>query len=90
MLTAKRVRAALAWTHLPSMPTYATLKSIGLDWAPDGRLVIVGHFLETQRDFRELLVTLVAGRAGAGPSPVHPPRDARPVLPRLAAAVIGG
>jgi hypothetical protein len=54
----------LAWTHLPSMPTYATLKSIGLDWAPDGRLVIVGHFFENRREFRELLVTWRPGEPG--------------------------
>ncbi len=47
----------LTWTHLPSMPVYAALKTVGMDWAADGRLVIVGQFYENQRDFRELLVT---------------------------------
>jgi hypothetical protein len=47
----------LMWTHLPSMPAYAALKSIGMDWAADGRLVLVGQFYENRRDFRELLVT---------------------------------
>jgi hypothetical protein len=47
----------LAWNHLPSMPVFAALKSIGMDWAADGRLVLVGQFYESTREFRELLVT---------------------------------
>ncbi len=36
--------ATLEWSQLPGMPVAAALKSLAIDWAPDGRLVMLGNF----------------------------------------------
>lgn len=36
--------ATLEWSQRPGMPVAAALKSLGMDWAPDGRLVVLGSF----------------------------------------------
>lgn len=32
------------WSQLPGMPVAAALKSLAIDWAPDGRFVVLGDF----------------------------------------------
>jgi hypothetical protein len=48
---------AREWTHMPSMPVFASLKATNIAWAPDGRVVIAGMFptAEQPRN-RELVV----------------------------------
>ncbi len=34
----------LQWSQLPQMPVAAALKSLAIDWTPDGRIVVLGSF----------------------------------------------
>ncbi|CAN5811236.1 hypothetical protein BH24ACT5_BH24ACT5_04120 [soil metagenome] len=36
--------ATVEWSPLPVMPVAGALKSLGMDWAPDGRFVVLGSF----------------------------------------------
>ncbi|MCW2913428.1 MAG: hypothetical protein JWN52_1496 [Actinomycetia bacterium] len=36
--------ATLRWLHMPSMPVPAALKFTGMNWTPDGRLILLGEF----------------------------------------------
>lgn len=36
--------ATLQWSQLPGMPVAVALKSLGVDWSPDGRVVMLGSF----------------------------------------------
>ncbi|MGW4469092.1 hypothetical protein ACWENQ_05400 [Nonomuraea sp. NPDC004354] len=40
---------ARTWTRLPSMPVPASLKSTSMAWSRDGRLVLTGDFVTTDR-----------------------------------------
>ncbi|MEV4890071.1 hypothetical protein AB0K48_11845 [Nonomuraea sp. NPDC055795] len=39
----------LRWTRLPSMPVPASIKTTSMAWTPDGRLVLTGDFVMTDK-----------------------------------------
>jgi hypothetical protein len=55
--------ATMTWVHPPMMPTYAALKGTSFTWVDDGRLVLLGQFARSPRDFASLLVTWRIGDA---------------------------
>jgi hypothetical protein len=54
---------ALRWVHPPMMPAYAALKGTSFTWVGDGRLVLLGQFGRSRRDFESLLATWRIGDA---------------------------
>jgi len=69
--------STMAWLHVPSMPAYTALKLTSLDWAPDGRLVLLGEFYEsgpllvTWRPGDPVLAMLPSERPATPPDQPH-------------------